>query len=101
MERIARTLPPGHPDDAHAARRQSRRWPLHATVLVEAPTPGEGVTLNASAGGLRIAVDCPLSIGDSVTLTVETDRHSYRETAQVIWARVWPDGVLAGLRFVA
>jgi hypothetical protein len=102
MESLAAMLPVGPEDElAHrGARRRATRYPMHADVRVVGPEASEGVVLNASAGGLRVALDRGYAEGDRLEIEIEmvNDRTS-RETAEVVWSRELPDGWLVGLRF--
>ena len=105
MERIGSLLPTGPRDlCAHrGARRQSTRFPLNARVDVfERGANAHGVVLNASEGGLRVAIDRELREGSVIELEVRfTEERQSRERARVVWSRPQPDGWLVGLRFVA
>jgi len=81
-------------------RRQARRLPLHALVEVHEPTGGTGVTINASTGGLRVAVDCLLRPGDLCLLTVDDEGWPAVERARVIWSQDVRDGCIAGLQLL-
>jgi hypothetical protein len=104
MERIASLLPIGPSDEQthRGARRRSARYPIHADVTVVAPERAEGVVLNASAGGIRVALDRAFARGSEVTLEIAF-RHDRvtGERAKVVWSRELPDGWLVGLAFVA
>lgn len=82
------------------ARRQHRRWSLDATISLRIPRRVEGITLNASRGGLRIAVDRPLPEGEPLRVHVASpEGHMAHETAHVVWQRPVADGYVAGLAF--
>jgi hypothetical protein len=81
-------------------RRASRRTPFHASVQVFGPARGRGVTLNASDGGLRVAVDCRLKEGDLCLVRVEDPARGSVERARVAWSREVPDGCIAGLELL-
>jgi len=102
MDRIASVVPVGGDDLAvhHGARRASRRFPLHADVELLEPRPATGVSLNVSAGGLRVALDQSVAIGELCVLRVRTaaDRETI-EYARVVWMRELVDGFLVGLQF--
>lgn len=102
MERISAILPTGRGDLAihHGARRASQRWPWHADVELMEPAGGRGTTLNASTGGLRIALDRELPVGEHVVARVTTAHRETIEHMRVVWSRELPDGWLLGLAFV-
>lgn len=96
-------LPRGGADVAvhRGARRRSRRWALDAEVDLLAPVRGAGLAINASVGGLRIAVDMAVPVGQVCTLRVRTaPDHQTIEQAKVVWSRARPDGYLLGLEFI-
>jgi hypothetical protein len=74
--------------------------PFHAVVQVLEPARGVGVTLNASEGGLRVAVDCLLEPGDTCLVCIEDPAHGRVERARVAWSRQLPDGCIAGLQLL-
>lgn len=79
-------------------RRGSRRRELNAEIEVIQPAPGTGVTINESDGGLRIAVDCALRIGELCTLRLSVPGGNSRlETGRVVWSRELRDGWIAGV----
>ncbi len=104
MERIRELLPVGAEDPlAHkGARRQSTRFPLNADVSIVEPVEADGFVINASVGGLRIAVDreIPLERRCVADVHFELDRRS-REHCRVVWSRELADGWLVGLEFVS
>jgi hypothetical protein len=80
-------------------RRTSARRPLHASVDVLEPCEGAGVTINASDGGLRVAVDCKMEPGDIALFYVhEAGKVERLERAHVVWSREVRDGYIVGLR---
>ena len=82
-------------------RRASGRRPLEAEVEIFQPTYGNGFTINVSDGGLRVAVDCPLQVGEIVLLAVREEGKAERlECARVAWARELRDGWIVGLQLV-
>jgi hypothetical protein len=103
MKRIGSILPVGNADPAvhRGCRRRCQRYPLDAEVEVIEPTPAEGIVINASAGGLRVMLDRPVSEGADYTLAVRfTDERTSRETVRVVWVRQHPDGWVVGLQFL-
>ena len=102
MDRISSVVPVGGDDLAvhRGARRTSRRFPLHADIEVLEPRLATGVSINVSAGGLRVAIDEPVAVGEFCVLRVRTaaDRETI-EHARVVWTRELPDGFLVGLEF--
>ncbi len=96
-------LPKGGADAAvhRGARRRFRRWALDAEIELLSPTRGSGLAINASVGGLRVAVDTGVPVGDLCTLRVRTaPGHSTIEHARVVWSQARPDGYLLGFEFV-
>lgn len=83
-----------------SGRRASRRYPLHADVEVLDPLHAHGVVINASDGGLRIAVDAALPIGVVCVLEVKSADGDTVEMARVAWVRELRDGFLVGMSFV-
>jgi hypothetical protein len=82
-------------------RRGSRRVDLDASVEIIHPRPGRGVTINASTGGLRVAVDCAMREGETFILRVcEALGPERTEQARVVWSRELPDGWIAGLQLI-
>lgn len=98
---IAATLPigTGDFDFSRGARRASRRYNLNADVDVVSPIEAHGIAINASAGGIRIAIDAALEVGASCELKITTTLKTLTERARVVWCRECPDGFLVGLAF--
>ena len=102
-ERLSSILPKGGADAAvhRGARRRFRRWALDAEVELLAPSRGAGLAINASVGGLRIAVDTGVPIDHICTLRVRTAvDHATVEHARVVWSKAQPDGYILGLEFI-
>lgn len=83
-----------------SGRRASQRYQLHADVEVLDPLHAHGVVINASEGGLRIAVDTALPLGAVCVLEVKSSEGSTVELARVAWLRELRDGFLVGMSFV-
>jgi hypothetical protein len=84
----------------HPARRTSDRYPLDADVEVVEPVRAHGVVINASEGGMCIAVDSDLPLGVECVIEIALEEGKTIETARVAWLRQLPDGYLAGVTFV-
>ncbi len=66
------------------------------------PARGAGLAINASVGGLRVAVDVSVPVDHVCTLRVRTaPEHETIEHAKVVWSRARPDGYLLGLEFIS
>lgn len=83
------------------ARRTSVRWPVHAEVELIEPAGASGIVINVSGGGLRVAIDRPLALGEHCVLRVCTADGVTTEHARVVWCRDLADGSVVGLEFVA
>jgi PilZ domain len=82
-------------------RRQSARRPYHATVEVVQPAEGQGVTLNVSDGGLRMAVDVDLPQGEVCLFYIrEPGGEPELQRARVAWSREVSDGWIVGLQIL-
>lgn len=84
----------------HPGRRESSRYPIAADVEISSPVEAHGVVINASEGGLRIAVDRLLPFEQLCVVEVATDEGKTVEMCRVAWRREYPDGFLIGLSFV-
>lgn len=82
------------------ARRNWERFALHADVAVLEPIQAHGVVINASEGGLRVALDAELPVDAVCVIEVRLDEGNTVERARVAWTRAHPDGFLVGLSFV-
>ena len=103
-DRLSSILPKGGADVAlhRGARRRSRRWALDAEIDLLGPVRGAGLAINASVGGLRVAVDMGVPVGQVCTLRVRTATdHQTVEHAKVVWSQARPDGYLLGLQFIS
>jgi hypothetical protein len=70
-------------------------------VTVLSPSRASGVVLNASTGGLRIAIDRALYVNDCCDLELATDEGKGRPTrARVVWVKEMTDGWVVGLELV-
>lgn len=66
------------------------------------PRRGSGLAINASVGGLRVAVDMGVPVDHVCTLRVRTaPDHATIEHAKVVWSKARPDGYVMGLEFIA
>jgi hypothetical protein len=104
IERLSSILPKGGADAHvhHGARRRFRRWALDAEIELLEPARGAGLAINASVGGLRVAVDVGVPVDHVCTLRVRTaPDHTTIEHAKVVWSQARPDGYLLGLEFIA
>ena len=102
-ERLSTILPRGGVDAAvhRGARRRYRRWTFDAEVELLSPQSGTGMTINASVGGLRVALDTSIPVNEVCTLRVRTGpNHETVEHARVVWSQARPDGYVMGLMFV-
>jgi hypothetical protein len=83
-----------------SGRRSTRRYPLNADVEVLDPVNAHGVVINASQGGLRVAVDVELPLDAVCVVEVQLEEGKTVELARVAWVKVHTDGYLIGLSFV-
>jgi hypothetical protein len=83
-----------------SGRRNARRYPLNADIEILDPFNAHGVVINASEGGLRVAVDVELPLDAVCVVEVELEDGKTVELARVAWVKAHPDGYLVGLSFV-
>jgi len=82
-------------------RRREARRPYHAAVEMVQPGAGEGVALNASEGGLRVAVDTRLQRDQTCLFYLrELGEEPRLQRARVAWSRRVSDGWIAGLEII-
>lgn len=86
--------------DDSSGRRSTRRYPLHADIEILEPFNAHGVVINASHGGLRVAVDVELPLDAVCVVEVQLEEGKTVELARVAWVKAHPDGYLIGLSFV-
>jgi len=93
-------MPSGsHSPSDHPGRRGTDRYPIDADVEIGEPYGAHGVVINASDGGLRVAVDKALPAGVVCVAEISTDAGVSVELVKVAWIREHPDGYLVGLSF--
>ena len=99
--RLAGRFPSGRDEDERfGGRRQARRWPLNAEVEFLAPAGVQGITLNVSRGGLRLAVNRQVEIGALCLARIYTEgAFEAIESMEIVWRRQAVDGWLLGARF--
>jgi len=103
MERIGALLPVGRDDSFRhrVARRRHQRYTLNAEVEFLTPAPAAGLVLNASSGGMRVAIDRRVEVNELCAVKVVfTEERSSLEHCRVVWCRELPDGWVVGLQFV-
>lgn len=83
-----------------SGRRTAGRYPLNADIEILEPFNAHGVVINASEGGLRVAVNVELPLDAVCVVEVQLDEGKTVELARVAWVRAHPDGYLVGLSFV-
>ena len=88
------------PPSDSPGRRSAERFPLNADVEVLEPVCASGVVINASAKGLRIAIDKRLETGTVCVLAVRVENRQTVEVGTVVWSREFPDGHLVGISLV-
>jgi hypothetical protein len=81
-------------------RRATGRYPLNADIEILEPFNAHGFVINASEGGLRVAIDVELPLEAVCVVEVQLDEGKTVELARVAWVRAHPDGYLTGLSFV-
>lgn len=103
MIRLGSVLPPGGSDAAvhRGARRRSERFPIDADIELLEPVPGTGVAINASTGGMRLALDVAVPLHHECTFRVlRAPSGESVEQARVVWRKAQPDGYLLGVAFI-
>jgi len=96
--RISDTIPKVEDDGV----RSSRRLPVEADIEFLHPSHMTGVTIDASASGLRAIVDSRLEPGTRCVALVQLPSgEETHERVKVVWARRAAQGWLVGLEFVA
>ena len=102
MTEISESAFAGTPVSIMRERRASARRPLNATVEMIQPADGGGVAINASDGGMRVAMFCYLRPGDVCLVLIKEDGAPERlERVRVVWSREVLDGCIAGLQTLA
>ncbi|MFT5358436.1 MAG: hypothetical protein ACI9KE_005674 [Polyangiales bacterium] len=86
------------PATHHGARREHSRWVLDADIQIDGGV-SRGVTLNASTGGLRVALSRALDAGSSVDVAVVRGPVALLSRVCVVWTRPSGGAWLSGLRF--
>jgi hypothetical protein len=82
-----------------SGRRSANRFAVNADAEFLEPVRAHGVVINASEGGLRVAVDNELPIDVVCVVEITTPTGKTVEMAKVVWSRAHPDGYLVGLEF--
>jgi len=89
-----------HPPSDYPGRRAAERFPLNADVEILEPISANGVVINASATGLRIAIDKQLDKDTVCVLAIRVEDNQTIEVGRVAWSREFPDGYLVGISLV-
>ncbi|MDD9934389.1 MAG: PilZ domain-containing protein [Myxococcales bacterium] len=82
-------------------RRNAERYPLNADVEILEPINTHGVVINASDGGMRVAVEHELPLDTVCVVEIQVEDGKTVELAKVVWIREHPDGYLVGFNFVS
>lgn len=100
------TLTPFKPERREDERRDSPRFAVSASVRFLRPTADgpsvlDGVVIEASLTGMRVALDQPVRKGEQLLVEVTSDFHGgFSVTAQIMWVEQCLDeGVIAGCEF--
>lgn len=88
-----------HSPSDHPGRRAERRYPANADVEIGEPFNAHGLVINASDGGLRVAVDKALPVGAVCVVDITTDAGVSVEIVKVAWIEEHTDGYLVGLSY--
>jgi len=82
-------------------RRDTRRDVSERVSLRGPRGEAEGWTLNLSRGGVRIIVECELTLGEVLELTVGLAGSSpLVRQGRVVWFQEETDGLIAGVAFL-
>jgi hypothetical protein len=82
------------------ARRRSERESSNANVDFIEPVKAEGVTLNISDGGMRVAVYQEIPADQDCIIKIWlTDNHHVCRRARIVWSKAVADGWVLGLEF--
>lgn len=99
MASIRWVAPESGDDDG---RRRWRRVPVNGDITVIHPGRATGVVVDVSRGGMRIAIDRPLAMGDRFLCDVRLgDGQLTHERARVVWVKQSGGGCEAGLQFAS
>ena len=83
------------------ARRLAPRFPYHAEVELTGRTHAVGITTDVSAGGVRMALDTPLRVGDVYSVVVKSPTSRvFRNSARVVWREPGTSGHVVGVQFL-
>ena len=83
------------------ARRKSGRELSNANVDFIEPVKTEGVAVNISEGGMRVAVYEKIPTEEDCIVKIWlTDDHHVSKRARIVWTKEAPDGWVLGLEFV-
>ena len=82
-----------------SGRRSANRFAVNADAEFLEPVRAHGVVINASEGGLRVAVDNELPLDVVCVVEITTPTGKTVEMVKVVWSRAHPDGYLVGLEF--
>jgi hypothetical protein len=103
VQRQAPTLPRGlFGDDAPGqTRRRFLRSAFHADVELSGPGEANGTALDVSSGGLRVALDGEVEVGQCFRVVLRTPEDQVTRTfVQVVWCGVSGYDYVAGLKYM-
>ena len=81
-------------------RRKTPRFPYHAEVEIKSDPPVRGVSLDVSAGGMRLSVDKDLKVGAVCDVVIRAPRSISRDKVKVVWQEPGQEANLVGLEFL-